>query len=339
MTLPTTGREWHLVARPSGWPTPADFALRTAPVREPGEGEVLVRNRHLSVDPYMRGRMNDAKSYVPPFGLDEPMTGDALGEVLVSRADGVAVGDPVIHQLGWREYATLPAAAATPVPQGLDLPETAFLSVLGMTGLTAYVGLKEVARVREGDVVFVSGAAGAVGGPAGQLARLMGASRVIGSAGGPEKARLLTEEYGFDAALDYKAAPIGEQLAEAAPEGIDVYFDNVGGDHLEAALDALNLFGRVAVCGLISSYNATEPSPAPRNLRLVLGKRLRIEGFLVVDHAARREQFLRETGEWVRTGRLRYRETVVKGIEHATEAFLDMMRGGNIGKMLVSLDG
>ncbi|KAB8171207.1 zinc-binding dehydrogenase [Streptomyces sp. 3MP-14] len=338
-TLPTTGRAWHLVARPTGWPTDANFALRTAPVSEPGAGEILVRNRYLSVDPYMRGRMNAGRSYVAPFELDEPMLGDALGEVVASRADGVAVGDLVVHQLGWREFATLPAADAAVVPRDLGVPDTAFLGVLGMTGLTAYVGMKDIARVREGDVVFVSGAAGAVGGPAGQLARLLGASRVIGSAGGPEKARLLTEEFGFDAAIDYKAAPVGEQLAKAAPEGIDVYFDNVGGDHLEAALDALNVFGRVAVCGLISSYNATEPVPGPRNLGLVLGRRLRVEGFLVTDHQARRAEFLRQTAEWVRSGQLRYRETVFEGIERATEAFLAMMRGGNVGKMLVALEG
>ncbi|GAA3888109.1 NADP-dependent oxidoreductase [Streptomyces sedi] len=339
MSLPSTSREWHLVARPSGWPTDDDFALREAPIKEPAPGQVLVRNRCLSVDPYMRGRMNETKSYVPPFRLDEPMTGDAIGEVVASEAEGIEVGDLVLHQLGWREYATLPAAWVSAVPRGLDVPDTAFLGVLGMTGHTAYAGLKEVAKVREGDVVFVSGAAGAVGSVAGQLARLLGASRVIGSAGGPEKTRLLTEEYGFDTALDYKAAPIGAQLAEAAPDGIDVYFDNVGGDHLEAALDALNTFGRVAACGMISSYNDTEPSPAPRNLGLVVGKRLRIEGFLVMDHAALRETFLREAGEWVSTGRLRHRETVVEGIEHATDAFLRMMRGGNVGKMLVAVDG
>ncbi|RMI39041.1 NADP-dependent oxidoreductase [Streptomyces triticirhizae] len=338
-TLPTAGREWHLVARPTGWPTDANFALRTAPVSEPGAGEILVRNRYLSVDPYMRGRMNAGRSYIAPFELDEPMLGDALGEVVASRAEGFAVGDLVTHHQGWREFATLPAADAVPVPRDLDVPDTAFLGVLGMTGLTAYVGMKDIARVREGDVVFVSGAAGAVGGPAGQMARLLGASRVIGSAGGPEKTRLLTEEFGFDAAVDYKAAPVGEQLAKAAPEGIDVYFDNVGGDHLEAALDALNVFGRVAVCGLISSYNATEPAPGPRNLGLVLGRRLRVEGYLVTDHQERREEFLRQTAEWLRAGQLRYRETVCEGIERATEAFLAMMRGGNVGKMLVSLEG
>ncbi|MDT0266815.1 NADP-dependent oxidoreductase [Streptomyces sp. DSM 44915] len=339
MTLPTTSREWHLVARPSGWPAVADFALRAVPVREPAEGEILVRNRYLSVDPYMRGRMNDTKSYVPPFGLDEPMTGDALGEVLASRAPGFAVGDVVTHRLGWREFAVLRADDAVAVPAGGEVPVSAYLGVLGMTGLTAYAGLKAVARVREGDVVFVSGAAGAVGGPAGQLARLLGASRVIGSAGGPEKARTLTEVYGFDVGLDYKAAPIGEQLAQAAPDGIDVYFDNVGGDHLEAALDVLNTHGRVAVCGMISAYNATEPPAAPRNLGVVIGKRLRIEGFLVGDHWGLRPEFLREAAGWLRDGRLVSRETVVDGIDHAVDAFLDLMRGGNIGKMLVRLDG
>ncbi|UED86641.1 NADP-dependent oxidoreductase [Streptomyces profundus] len=338
-TVPTTGRAWHLIARPAGWPTDADFALREEPVRAPRAGEVLVRNRYLSLDPYMRGRMNDAKSYTPPFRLDEPMTGDAVGEVLASEAEGFEPGDLVLHQLGWREFATLPARYATPLPAAGEVPVTAYLGVLGMTGLTAYVGLREIAKVREGDVVFVSGAGGAVGGVAGQLARLMGASRVIGSAGGEEKVRVLTEEFGFDAGLDYRAAPIGEQLAKAAPEGIDVYFDNVGGDHLEAAFDVLNLHGRVAICGLISAYNATAPQVAPRNLPLILGKRLRVEGFLVPDHADLRPTFLDEAGRWLAEGKLVHRETVTDGIEQAVDAFLGMMRGANTGKSLVRLDG
>ncbi|WP_062205302.1 NADP-dependent oxidoreductase [Streptomyces sp. NBRC 109706] len=338
-TVPTTGRAWHLIARPVGWPTDADFALREEPVRQPRAGEVLVRNRYLSLDPYMRGRMNDARSYVPPFRLDEAMTGDAVGEVLASEAEGLAPGDLVSHPFGWREFATLPARYASPLPAVGEVPVTAHLGVLGMTGLTAYVGLREIAKVREGDVVFVSGAGGAVGGAAGQLARLMGASRVIGSAGGAEKVRALTEELGFDAGIDYRAAPIGEQLPEAAPKGIDVYFDNVGGDHLEAALDVLNVHGRVAVCGSISGYNATRPPTGPRNLQLIVGKRLRVEGFLVSDHSELRSAFLAEVGPWLAEGKLVHRETVTDGIEQAVDAFLGMMRGVNTGKSLVRLDG
>ncbi|GAA2388487.1 NADP-dependent oxidoreductase [Streptomyces glaucosporus] len=337
MTLPATGREWHLTARPQGWPAPDGFALREAPVRTPGPGQILVRNLHLSVDPYMRGRMDDRKSYVPPFRLDEPMDGGAVGVVVASEAEGIAPGDHVLHGLGWREYATLDARHASKVDPSLA-PLTTYLGVLGMPGLTAYAGLLEVASFKEGDAVFVSGAAGAVGSQVGQIARLKGASRVVGSAGSDEKVRLLTEEYGFDAAFNYKNGPVSQQLKEAAPDGIDVYFDNVGGDHLEAAIGSLKVHGRVAVCGMISQYNATEPPAAPRNLALVIGKRLRIQGMLVGDHSALRPKFVEEVSGWIRSGELKYHETVVKGIENALDAFLGMLRGENVGKMVVSLD-
>ncbi|MFD7920471.1 NADP-dependent oxidoreductase [Streptomyces sp. NPDC059740] len=334
--IPTTGREWHLVARPQGWPQPSDFALREVSVPEPAEGQILVRNRYFSVDPYMRGRMNDVKSYVPPFQLDEPMDGGAVGQVLVSRAEGFKEGDHVLHGLGWREYAVLDARHATTVdPEAAPLP--AYLGVLGMPGLTAYAGLLEVASFKEGDAVFVSGAAGAVGSEVGQIAKLKGASRVIGSAGSADKVRALVDELGFDAAFNYKDGPVADQLKEAAPDGIDVYFDNVGGDHLEAAIGRLNVHGRIAVCGMISQYNATEPTPAPRNLALVIGKRLRIQGLLVKDHAHLRDQFVREVSAWIRSGELKYRETVVEGVENGADAFLGMMRGENTGKMVVSL--
>ncbi|MFE7118805.1 NADP-dependent oxidoreductase [Streptomyces sp. NPDC057654] len=335
--LPTTSREWHLTARPQGWPKPEDFALRESAVTEPGEGQILVRNLHMSVDPYMRGRMDDVKSYVPPFQLDQPMEGGAVGEVIASKADGFAVGDHVLHGLGWREYALLDAAKAAKVdPEAAPL--TAYLGVLGMTGLTAYAGLLEVASFKEGDAVFVSGAAGAVGSEVGQLAKLKGASRVIGSAGTDDKVRLLTEEYGFDAAFNYKNGPVAQQLKAAAPDGIDVYFDNVGGEHLEAAISSLNVHGRATICGMIAQYNATEPTPAPRNLALVIGKRLRLQGMLVRDHAALQPRFVEEVSAWVRSGELKYRETVVNGIDNAVEAFLGMLRGENTGKMIVSFN-
>ncbi|GAB2828012.1 NADP-dependent oxidoreductase [Streptomyces daliensis] len=335
-SLPATGREWHLVARPQGWPTPADFALREAPVAAPGEGEVLVRNLYFSVDPYMRGRMNDVKSYVPPFELDRPMQGGAVGVVLASGAEGIAPGDHVLHFAGWREYATFPAKHATKVDPDAA-PLSAYLGVLGMPGLTAYAGLLRVADFKEGDAVFVSGAAGAVGSQVGQIAKLKGASRVIGSAGSDEKVRVLTEEYGFDAAFNYKNGPVKDQLKAAAPDGIDVYFDNVGGDHLEAAIGRLNLHGRIAVCGMISQYNATEPTPAPRNLAMLIGKRLRIEGFLVGDHEDLQPRFVEEVSAWVRSGELKYRETVVEGVENGVDAFLGLLKGENTGKMVVSL--
>jgi NADPH-dependent curcumin reductase CurA len=330
-------REWHLTARPRGWPTPDDFALVGTAVPEPGPGQALVRNRYLSVDPYMRGRMDDAKSYAPPYRLDEPMQGGAVGEVVASDDPERPVGAHVLHDLGWREYAVLDAGRGALVDPALA-PLTAYLGVLGMTGLTAYAGLLEAAEFRPGDAVFVSGAAGAVGSQAGQIAKLKGASRVIGSAGSDEKVRLLTEEYGFDAAFNYKSAPVAQQLKEAAPDGIDVYFDNVGGDHLEAAISRLNVHGRVTVCGMISQYNATEPPAAPRNLAQLIGKRLRLQGMLVRDHAALRPQFVTEVSSWIRSGELKYRETVVEGIENTLDAFLGVLRGDNTGKMIVSLE-
>ncbi|MEV4502662.1 NADP-dependent oxidoreductase [Streptomyces klenkii] len=333
--MPTTSREWHLVARPHGWPKPEDFALREVAVPEPGEGQILVRTIHMSVDPYMRGRMNDVRSYIPPFELDRPMEGGAVGEVVASRSDAFKPGDHVLHGLGWREYAVVGAENAVKVDPELA-PLSTYLGVLGMPGLTAYAGLLEVASFKEGDAVFVSGAAGAVGLQVGQIARLKGASRVIGSAGTDEKVKALVEEYGFDAAFNYKNGPVAEQLKEAAPDGIDVYFDNVGGDHLEAAIGALKVHGRATLCGAISGYNETEPQPGPRNMIAIIGKRLRLQGVLVRDHAAMQPQFVQEVGGWVRSGELKYRETVVHGVEHALDAFLGMLRGENTGKMIVT---
>ncbi|MEU5362598.1 NADP-dependent oxidoreductase [Streptomyces sp. NPDC005925] len=329
-------REWHLLSRPVGRPTPADFALVESEVPAPGDGQVLVRNQYLSVDPYMRGRMSAAKSYVAPFELGKVMQGGAVGEVVASNAEGIAVGDHVLHFSGWREYAAVDAKNAVKVDPGAA-PLSAYLGVLGMTGLTAYAGLLRTAAFSEGDSVFVSGAAGAVGSQVGQIARLKGASRVVGSAGSDEKVKLLVEEYGFDAAFNYKAGPVHEQLKEAAPDGIDVYFDNVGGDHLEAAISRLNRGGRIAVCGMISVYNDTEPAPGPRNLARLIQTRGRIEGFLVGDHYDLQPQFVAEVGPWIASGALKYRETVVEGIENNLEAFLGVLRGDNTGKMIVKL--
>ncbi|MFY1676748.1 MULTISPECIES: NADP-dependent oxidoreductase [unclassified Streptomyces] len=334
--LPAVSREWHLLSRPVGWPTAEDFGLVEAPMPTPGEGQVLVRNRYLSVDPYMRGRMSAAKSYAAPYALGEPMQGGAVGEVVASDAEGIAVGDHVLHFLGWREYAVVDAATAVKVDPD-TAPLSTYLGVLGMPGLTAYAGLLRTAALKEGDVVFVSGAAGAVGSQVGQIAKLKGASRVIGSAGSDEKVRLLVEEYGFDAAFNYKHGSVAERLREAAPDGIDVYFDNVGGEHLEAAVDSLRQGGRVAVCGMISIYNNTEPAPGPRNLVRLIQTRSRIEGFLVSDHYDLQPEFVREVGPWVGQGRLKYAETVVEGIENNLEAFFGVLRGDNVGKMIVKL--
>lgn len=334
--VPATAREWHLKARPNGWPVPSDAALVEAPVRAPQQGEILVRNAYLSVDPYMRGRMNDTKSYVPPFELDQPMDGGAVGYVVASAAEGFAVGDAVLHGLGWREYATVQAAHAVKVDPA-RAPLSYYLGVLGMPGLTAYAGLVAVAGIKPGDAVFVSGAAGAVGSLVGQIARLKGASRVVGSAGSAAKVAKLVDDYGFDAAFDYKQGPVAEQLAKAAPEGIDVYFDNVGGDHLEAAIGALNVHGRAVLCGAIAQYNETAPPAGPRNLALAIGKRLRLEGLLVRDHAALQAQFVTEVVSWLKDGSLRYDETVVDGVEHMMDAFIGLMQGENTGKMVVRL--
>jgi NADPH-dependent curcumin reductase CurA len=289
----------------------------------------------MSVDPYMRGRMNDAKSYVPPFALDRAMDGGAVGEVVASRADGIAVGDTVLHQLGWREHAVLRADHVRKVDAG-GVGVSAFLGVLGMPGLTAYVGLLDIASLREGDVVFVSGAAGAVGSLAGQIAKLRGHT-VIGSAGSAEKVAHLTGDLGFDHAFNYKDGPVAQQLAAAAPEGIDVYFDNVGGEHLEAALGAANRYGRFALCGAISVYNDTEPAPGPRNMFLAVGKRLTLRGYIISDHWDRLGALHEEVGPAVRDGRIQFRETVVDGLEHAPQAFIDLLRGANVGKMVVRL--
>jgi len=336
--VPVQVREVRLAARPSGWPDAGTFELAETTLADPADGELLVRTDFMSVDPYMRGRMNDTKSYVPPFQVGQPLDGGAVGHVVASRAEGFAEGDVVLHGLGWREHAVVAARAARRLDPAPGVPLSAYLGVLGMPGLTAYVGLLDIAAMKEGDAVFVSGAAGAVGSLVGQLARLKGASRVVGSAGSPAKVQYLTE-LGFDAAFDYHDGPVTEQLKAAAPEGIDVYFDNVGGDHLEAALEALLPYGRVAMCGAISQYNATEPAPGPRNMFQAIGKRLTLRGFIVSDHSQRTPDLIREVGGWVQDGSIRFQETVVDGLEHAPEAFLGLLRGENTGKMVVRLSG
>ncbi|HEU5472529.1 MAG TPA: NADP-dependent oxidoreductase [Actinophytocola sp.] len=335
-TIPSTALEVRLAARPVGRPGPENFTVAEVPVPRPGPGQLLVRNLVLSVDPYMRGRMNAGPSYAPPYQVGEVMHGGAVGEVVESTVDEYAPGDVVLHGLGWREWAVLDASGAGRID--LDLaPAGAYLGVLGMPGLTAYAGLLDVAGFRAGETVFVSGAAGAVGSVAGQIARLKGAARVIGSAGSAAKVRYLREELGFDAAFNYRDGPVTEQLADAAPDGIDVYFDNVGGEHLEAAIGALTVHGRVTVCGMISQYNATEPTPAPRNLGMLVSKRLTVRGMLVTDHAHLQPRFLEEMSAWLRDGAVHYEETVFSGLRNAPDAFLALLDGHNTGKMLVKL--
>ncbi|HEY7173846.1 MAG TPA: NADP-dependent oxidoreductase [Micromonosporaceae bacterium] len=331
------GHEIRLASRPVGWPTAENFAFVDVEVPDPGPGQVLVRNTYMSVDPYMRGRMNDVRSYVPPFQVGAALEGGAIGEVIASDSDAVPVGATVMHQLGWRDLALLDARAVRVVDPAAAPTPAAYLGALGTTGFTAYVGIVDIAEMREGDVVFVSGAAGAVGSMAGQIAKLRGASRVIGSAGSAEKVRHLTEKLGFDAAFNYHDGSVNRQLAAAAPDGIDVYFDNVGGDHLTAALFAMHDFGRVALCGAISAYNASQAPPGPPNLGLAVSRRLLLRGYIILDHNNRMRAFLDEIGPAIRDGRIVVDETVVHGLEHAPDAFLGLMRGENIGKMLVAL--
>ncbi|MFJ9349402.1 NADP-dependent oxidoreductase [Streptomyces sp. NPDC101237] len=329
-------RAWQLAARPHGAPEPSDFALRDVELPALSAGRLLVRNRFLSVDPYMRGKM-DATRTNQPYALGEPLTGAAVGVVEASQSPDVPVGALVRHMLGWREHAVVDASEIT-VVEHAGVPLSAHLGVLGNAGLTAYAGLSRVAGLAEGDVVFVSGAAGAVGSLVGQMARLMGASYVVGSAGTDDKVRRLREEYGFDAAFNYRTAPVSEQLRDAAPGGIDVYFDNVGGDHLEAALDSLRHRGRAVLCGMISQYNATAPVPGPANIMLAVYKSLRLEGMQVAEHTDLRAEFVARAAEWLRDGSLLHHETVAKGLESAAAAFIDMLDGVNSGKTVVALD-
>ena len=329
-------REIILASRPDGWPTAANFALIEKPRPDLAEGQVRVRNLFMSVDPYMRGRMNDVKSYVPPFEVGKPLEGGAVGEVIETCSPDLAVGDLVLHMLGWRDEAVLDARHARKLLPIDGLSPSAYLGVLGMPALTAYVGLLDIAAFRPGDSVFVSGAAGAVGSVAGQIAKLRGASRVIGSAGSDEKVRWLTD-IGFDVAFNYKTAPVLDQLRDAAPDGIDVYFDNVGEDHLDAALWVLNTHGRVAMCGAIARYNDAELTPGPSAISLVITKRLTLRGFIVTDHQDRLPAMIAEVGGWLRDGKLSHAETVVDGLEHAPDAFINLLRGANTGKMIVRL--
>ncbi|GAB3580413.1 NADP-dependent oxidoreductase [Calidifontibacter terrae] len=331
----TSTREIHLASRPHGAPTAENFRLAEVELPELADGQILVQNTVISVDPYMRGRMNDVKSYVPPFQIDQPLDGGAVGTVIASRSAAVPEGSSVLHGLGWREHAILPGDRVK-VVDTQNFSASAYLGVLGMPGLTAYAGLMAAAEFHSGDAVFVSGAAGAVGSLVGQIAKLSGASRVIGSAGSPEKVARL-KELGFDAAFNYKDGPVVEQLKQAAPDGIDVYFDNVGGEHLEAAISRMNVDGRIAMCGAISVYNSTEPPAAPRNLTAAIGKRLTLRGFIVGKYNSMADEFLATVGPWLADGSLQWDETTREGLENAPQAFIDLLTGGNTGKMVVRL--
>ena len=330
-----TNRRITLAARPVGFPEQTDFALVETPVPEAGPGEVLVRARWLSLDPYMRGRMSDARSYAKPIELGDVITAQVVGDVLASEDPRFTPGDEVVGQLGWQEYAAVRGGALRKIDTTLAPPQ-AYLHVLGTTGLTAYFGLFDVARPRPGDTVVVSGAAGAVGQVVGQLAKIAGC-RAIGIAGGPEKVGELTNVYGYDAGIDYKNDDLSGRLKETCKNGVDVYFDNVGGAVTEAVFRRLNRGARAAICGQISQYNLVEPELAPRSLGVLIVFRARLEGFLVSDYAHRFEEGLERLGRWLAEGLIVYREDVTDGLEHAPRAFIGMLRGANRGKALVRL--
>jgi hypothetical protein len=327
-------REIRLVSRPKGIPTAANFTLAQSTLEPLQDQQVLVRNLFMSVDPYMRGRMNAGKSYVPAFELGKPLDGGAVGEVIESRAKEFKAGDAVTSNFGWREFFIASAKDLHPVSREIQ-PLSVYLGALGMTGMTAWAGLNLV-EVKASDVIFISGAAGAVGNVAGQLAKLRGC-RVIGSAGSMEKVLFLREECGFDIAFDYKVGSILEQLNLEAPDGIDVYFDNVGGETLEAALSALRVHGRIIACGGISGYNSEKPPPGPANLFNITTKRLTMKGLIVRDWLDRQGEFEKEVGGYLQSGKLKNKETVVEGLDQAEGAFIGLFTGNNVGKMIVKL--
>lgn len=331
----TVSTHIQLAARPVGWPTTDDFSTVKVELGELQPGQVRVVNEFMSVDPYMRGRMSAAKSYSEPFALDETMTGGAIGRVVESASDSIPVGSVVLHQFGWRDVVQEDAAGFKIVPEIPGVPLSVYLGILGMTGFTGYVGLTAIAGMKPGDTVFISGAAGAVGTAAGQIARLLGAGRVIGSAGSDEKVALLTEKYGYDAAFNYKSGPVRELLAAAAPEGIDVFFDNVGGDHLEAALDVFKPGGRAALCGAIAGYNATDRKVGPDNMVNMITRGLSLKGFTLGSYLDLAPEFNAHMTGWFTAGNIAFDETVVDGIDNAVDAFLAMMKGANTGKMVV----
>lgn len=336
MSEAKVGREIRLSRRPMGWPELTDFEVAYAPVPTPKQGQLLVQNLLMSVDPYMRNRMNAVRSYVPAYAIDEALEGGAVGRVLRAETAEITPGTLVVHDRGWRDYAVVEADQVSPV-EGTVLQAGRHLGVMGMPGLTAYAGMTDVADVQAGDTVFISSAAGAVGLAAGQIAKLCGASTVIGSTGSSKKAGLLTSEFGFDAALDYRQGPVDTQLRRSAPDGIDVYLDNVGGEHLEAAIAMMKPHGRIAACGMISRYNSTDLAAGPRNIMQVIAKRITLRGYIIDDYVDQRSAHLKVIANWLSDGKINYRETVIDGLLNAPHAFIEMMRGEYFGKVLVKI--
>ncbi|MEI6418148.1 MAG: NADP-dependent oxidoreductase [Sphingomonadales bacterium] len=332
----TQSREIRLAARPVGVPAAEHFAMASVTLPAPGVGEVLVKNLFMSVDPYMRGRMYDRPSYVPPFQIGEALQGGAVGEVVASNSPDFAPGDLVNSMFGWREAYVAPAAALEKLPRLPGVSASAFLGVLGMPGLTGYAGLLEIGKPQAGDTVFVSGAAGAVGSIVAQVAKVKGCT-VVATAGSDEKCAWLRSR-GVDHVINYKTCGnLLDAVRAVAPKGINVYFDNVGGEHLEVAIEMARPFARLVECGMIGSYNDTEPTPGPRNIIQVVGKSLMMRGFIVMEFAGLRPQFLADMGQWIADGRIEAQETVLDGIEKAPDAFIGLFHGANTGKMLVKL--
>ena len=332
-----TAQQVHLKSRPAGMPTHDNFALVTVELPQPAAGEVLVKNLYMSVDPYMRGRMREDAVYAQAYAVNEVMYGGAIGEVIESNDPSLSAGDIVLNQKAWQDCFVAPANTVVKLEPFDRAQLSLYMGTLGMPGLTSYVGLFKFGEPKAGDTVFVSAASGAVGANVCQIAKLKGC-RVIGSCGSDEKAQWLKDECGVDEVINYKTCgDLSAALAAAAPEGIDVYFENVGGDHLQAAINSMNPYGRIAACGMISGYNAANPEPGPNNLMLIVGKKIRITGFIVSDHVDMRDAFLSEMIPWIQAGKIKSHETVVEGIGHAVDAFLGLFSGNNFGKMVVKL--
>jgi NADPH-dependent curcumin reductase len=327
-------RQVLLKSRPDGAPGLDNFEFAQRPVPEPGDGEVLMRNRYLSLDPYMRGRMSAAKSYAKPVEIGDPMVGGTVGEIVASRNAEFVAGETVLGYGGWQDYAISSGGGLRKLDPAAA-PVTTALGVLGMPGMTAYAGLLEIGQPRPGETIAVAAASGAVGSAVGQIAKIKGC-RAVGIAGGADKCRYVVEELGFHACVDHRAADLARQLEAACPAGIDVYFENVGGAVQQAVWPLLNDFARIPVCGLVAQYNATTPMPGP-DMFSVLRKRLTLRGFIVTDFAAKEADFVREASAWVRSGRLKYREDVIDGLENAPAAFLGLLQGKNFGKLLVKI--
>jgi NADPH-dependent curcumin reductase len=329
-------RQWRLAARPQGFIKDSDFSWTEEPAPTPGEGEVLVRNLYLSLDPTNRAWMNEAPTYLPPVGIGEVMRGITIGVVELSRNPNLPEGTHVQGLLGWQDYAVSNGAGLTPLPANAAIPLPAYFAVLGHIGLTAYFGLLDIGKPRSGETLVVSAAAGATGSLVGQIGKIKGC-RVIGIAGGESKCRWLTDELGFDGAIDYKAGSVLEDLKAHCPDGVDLYFENVGGEILDAVLSVINLKARIVLCGLISQYNADQPVPGPYNFSNILVRRARIEGFVVLDYMDRAQEAFEDLGKWMAEGRLKYRVDQVDGLENTPHALNKLFEGTNQGKLIVKL--